>query len=48
VSRFDPWKDPQGVIETFKRAHKEADATLVLLGIFATNDPEGAAPTRCS
>jgi trehalose synthase len=43
VSRFDPWKDPQGVIEAFKRARGEMDATLVLLGNFATDDPEGAA-----
>ena len=43
VSRFDPWKDPQGVIEAFKQARREVDATLVLLGNFATDDPEGAA-----
>jgi trehalose synthase len=42
VSRFDPWKDPQGVIEAFRIARKEVDATLVLLGNFATDDPEGA------
>src|SRR5436309_9962436 len=41
VSRFDPWKDPKGVLEAFKRARKEMDATLVLLGNFATDDPEG-------
>ena len=41
VSRFDPWKDPVGVLEAFKRARKEVDATLVLLGNFATDDPEG-------
>ena len=41
VSRFDPWKDPVGVLEAFKRARKEMDATLVLLGNFATDDPEG-------
>ena len=42
VSRFDPWKDPQGVVEAFKRARKKgAEATLVLLGNFATDDPEG-------
>jgi len=41
VSRFDPWKDPVGVLEAFKRARKEIDATLVLLGNFATDDPEG-------
>jgi trehalose synthase len=42
VSRFDRWKDPQGVVEAFKLAQKEVDATLVLLGNFATDDPEGA------
>lgn len=42
ISRFDRWKDPQGVIEAFKIARKEVDATLVLLGNVATDDPEGA------
>jgi trehalose synthase len=42
VSRFDPWKDPEGVIEAFRLARKKVDATLVLLGNFATDDPEGA------
>jgi trehalose synthase len=41
VSRFDKWKDPLGVIEAFKIAQKEIDATLVLLGNIATDDPEG-------
>jgi len=41
ISRFDPWKDPQGVIEAFKIARKEVEATLVLLGNVATDDPEG-------
>src|SRR5438552_14288879 len=41
VSRFDPWKDPQGVVEAFKIARKKVDARLVLLGNFATDDPEG-------
>ena len=41
VSRFDRWKDPEGVIEAFKIARKEADCTLVLLGNVATDDPEG-------
>jgi trehalose synthase len=43
VSRFDRWKDPQGVVEAFKIARKEVDATLVLLGNVATDDPEGKA-----
>ena len=41
VSRFDRWKDPEGVIKAFKKARKEVDATLVLLGNVATDDPEG-------
>jgi len=41
ISRFDRWKDPQGVIEAFRIARKEVDATLVLLGNVATDDPEG-------
>src|SRR5438132_3924130 len=41
ISRFDPWKDPKGVVEAFKIASEEVDAQLVLLGNFATDDPEG-------
>lgn len=41
VSRFDRFKDPEGVIEAFKMARKQVDATLVLLGNVATDDPEG-------
>ena len=41
VSRFDKWKDPQGVIDAFRIARKEVDATLVLVGNVATDDPEG-------
>ncbi len=42
ISRFDRWKDPQGVIDAFRIAVKEVpDAVLVLLGNVATDDPEG-------
>ncbi|MFO7963028.1 MAG: glycosyltransferase [Desulfobacterales bacterium] len=41
VSRFDRWKDPRGVVEAFQIARREVDATLVLLGNVATDDPEG-------
>lgn len=41
VSRFDPWKDPKGVVDAFKLTRKQIDARLVLLGNFATDDPEG-------
>jgi trehalose synthase len=41
VSRFDRWKDPLGVIEAFRKARKQIDCTLVLLGNHALDDPEG-------
>lgn len=41
ISRFDRWKDPEGVIEAFRIARKKVDCTLVLLGNVATDDPEG-------
>lgn len=41
ISRFDQWKDPEGVIQAFKKARQEIDATLVLLGSVATDDPDG-------
>ncbi len=41
ISRFDPWKDPQGVIEAANIARKETPFTLVLLGNIALDDPEG-------
>lgn len=42
ISRFDRWKDPEGVIEAYKMARNEVDCTLVLLGNVATDDPEGS------
>jgi len=42
VSRFDPWKDPLGVIDAYrfvKRAHPEVQ--LALVGSMAHDDPEG-------
>jgi trehalose synthase len=42
VSRFDPWKDPVGVIEAFRIVRERVpDAQLVLAGSMATDDPEG-------
>ncbi|MDD5648718.1 MAG: glycosyltransferase, partial [Dehalococcoidia bacterium] len=41
VSRFDRWKDPEGVIKAFQLASKQVDCTLVLVGNVATDDPEG-------
>ena len=42
VSRFDPWKDPLGVVETWRRARSEFPALqLALVGAMAGDDPEG-------
>ncbi len=42
ISRFDPWKDPLGVIRAYQLAkNKIPDLQLVLAGSFASDDPEG-------
>jgi trehalose synthase len=42
VSRFDPWKDPIGVIDAFRIARKERPGLqLVMIGSMAHDDPEG-------
>ncbi len=42
VSRFDPWKDPQGVINVYRHVkHEMPDVQLALIGSLATDDPEG-------
>lgn len=41
ISRFDIWKDPIGVLKIFERVRKKVDCQLVLLGQFASDDPEG-------
>jgi len=42
VSRYDPWKDPVGVIDAFRIAREDVpDAQLLLAGSMATDDPEG-------
>ncbi|MDY0040959.1 MAG: glycosyltransferase [Desulforhabdus sp.] len=40
ISRYDPWKDPVGVIEAFKMARKYVDCRLLLVGDKAADDPE--------
>ena len=42
ISRFDRWKDPEGVLLAFELARKKEECTLVLVGNVATDDPEGA------
>jgi trehalose synthase len=42
VSRFDPWKDPRGVIDAYRVVHEEfPHVQLALVGSMATDDPEG-------
>jgi trehalose synthase len=42
ISRFDPWKDPLGVIDAYRLARRKApNLQLVLAGSMALDDPEG-------
>ncbi|MFH1846309.1 MAG: glycosyltransferase [Candidatus Omnitrophota bacterium] len=41
VSRFDKFKDPAGVIESYKMVKKHNECCLVLAGGGASDDPEG-------
>jgi len=41
VSRLDPWKDPEGVIDVFKMVKEKVDCRLVFCYNVASDDPEG-------
>jgi trehalose synthase len=42
VSRFDPWKDPLGVIDAYRIVKQNVpEAQLALVGSMASDDPEG-------
>jgi trehalose synthase len=42
ISRFDPWKDPVGVIEAWRLVRREHERVqLALVGSMAHDDPEG-------
>ncbi len=42
VSRFDPWKDPLGVIEVYRKVKaSHPEVQLALVGALAGDDPEG-------
>ena len=41
ISRYDRWKDPEGVISIFKKVKKKVDCRLVMCGNMAPDDPEG-------
>src|SRR5438045_2254384 len=42
VSRFDPWKDPLGVIDAYRLVKEQmTEIQLALVGSMATDEPEG-------
>jgi len=41
VSRMDPWKDPEGVLETFLKVRQKYDCRLCFCYDYAHDDPEG-------
>ena len=41
VSRLDPWKDPEGVIDVFKLVKEKVDCRLLFCYNVASDDPEG-------
>ncbi|MCK4337517.1 MAG: glycosyltransferase [Candidatus Aminicenantes bacterium] len=41
VSRFDPWKDPEGVLKVFNEVKEKVDCRLVYCYNMAPDDPEG-------
>ncbi len=42
VSRFDPWKDPLGVVDAYRLVREEIpELQLALVGSMALDDPEG-------
>ncbi len=42
ISRFDPWKDPLGVVDVFRLVRQQVPGLqLVMLATMASDDPEG-------
>ncbi len=41
VSRMDPWKDPEGVLEVYQRVRQQVDCRLLYCYNLATDDPQG-------
>jgi len=41
VSRMDPWKDPEGLLEVFKYVKEKVDCRMVYCYDMALDDPEG-------
>ncbi|MBU0761960.1 MAG: glycosyltransferase [Candidatus Altiarchaeota archaeon] len=41
VSRFDKFKDPEGVLRCYQKVKEKVDCRLVMIGNMASDDPEG-------
>ncbi len=41
VSRMDPWKDPEGVLDVYEKVKKKVDCRLLYCYNLASDDPEG-------
>jgi len=41
VSRMDPWKDPEGVLDVFLKVQRKVDCRLLFCYDYAHDDPEG-------
>ncbi len=41
VSRMDPWKDPEGVLDVYEQVRKKVDCRLVFCYNLASDDPQG-------
>ena len=41
VSRLDPWKDPEGVLDVYEKVRQKVDCRLMFVYNIASDDPEG-------
>ncbi|MFC1709109.1 glycosyltransferase [Candidatus Omnitrophota bacterium] len=41
VSRMDPWKDPEGVLDVYEQVRKKVDCRLIFCYNLASDDPQG-------
>jgi trehalose synthase len=41
ISRMDPWKDPEGLLDVFSHVKEEVDCRLIYCYNLAADDPEG-------